>query len=339
MPTTKCSRIYEELLNRIRTGVYPVNSRFPSEYLLAEEFKVNKKTANKAVDLLVNDGLLQRKTGGAGTVVIQSASFPAGYIAFIAEPRPYQMRILTGLQQGALEYGYAVLVFFPSHPDCLQLMDSLASSRVSGFVLCSHFGNFAPRSTLPCVTVDHDAASRFPGCDTVSTDNFLGGKLIMDEVIRRGHRELAVYSSGRGLVDRTLRIDGFLESMRNAGVTVPSERIFYGVHYDDAAAVDALERIRQQLPGVSIIVCDADDAAVSMLKALRQLKLTIPVTSFGNTLNGADRPAAVEQFPELQGSAACRRLMHNIAGKTIGSGYRELTAPKLVNVEEIPIIG
>ena len=338
MSSTKSNQIYQELLNRIRKGIYPVGSRFPSEYLLADEFGVNKKTANKAVDLLVNDGLLARRTGGAGTQVLRTAPFPAGYIAFIADAHPYQMRILTGLQQCAQEFGYAVLVFFPSNPDCTQLIDSLVHSAVRGLVFCSHFGRCAVNSPLPCVTVDHDIIHRYPECDLVNTDNLLGGKLMMAEIIRRGHRSPAVYSSGREFPDRQGRIAGFLESMQLTGISSPQERIFYGVHYDDNAAVDALKNILALISDCSIIACDADDAAISMLKAVRKMAPEITVTSFGNSLHGADRLAAVEQFPELQGSAACRRLMHNIAAGIAGNGYRELIAPKLVNADEIPVI-
>ena len=71
---------------------------------------------------------------------------------------------------------------------------------------------------------------------------------------------------------------------------------------------------------------------------MRKLKKEITITSFGNSLNGADRLAAIEQFPEKLGSAACRRLMHNIKSGIHGSGYRELIAPQVVYQDEIPVI-
>ena len=35
------------LKNELQKGTYPVGSRFPSEYELADMFSINKKTANK----------------------------------------------------------------------------------------------------------------------------------------------------------------------------------------------------------------------------------------------------------------------------------------------------
>ena len=76
MRESKTQQLFQQLRERIESGIYPVGSRFPSEYLLADEFEVNKKTANKAVDMLVSIGLLRRGTGGAGTVVVKTFEFP-----------------------------------------------------------------------------------------------------------------------------------------------------------------------------------------------------------------------------------------------------------------------
>ena len=337
MRESKTQQLFRQLRERIESGVYPIGSRFPSEYLLADEFEVNKKTANKAVDMLVSTGLLKRGTGGAGTVVVKNFEFPKGQIAFFSDPSGYPMRILTGVQKCALEYGYAVTVFFPESTDCGELLASLVNSNVCGFIFCSQFGYLADKTGLPAVLVDHFPENDSP-VDALNTDDRLGGKLMMDEVLRRGHRKIAVYSSGRHYPIRQFRIAGFMESMRDAGFTSPQKQIFYGTAFDDLSATEALGQILEQEAETSIIVCDADDAACSMLKAVRKLKKEITITSYGNSLNGADRLAAIEQFPERLGSAACRRLMHNISAGISGSGYRELISPQVVCPDEIPVI-
>ena len=337
MYESKTRQLFRQLRERIESGIYPVGSRFPSEYLLAEEFAVNKKTANKAVDMLVSTGLLKRGIGGAGTVVVKNFEFPRGQIAFFSDPTSYHMRILTGVQKCALEYGYAVTVFFPETTDCGELIASLVNSNVCGFVFCSQFGYLADKTGLPAVLVDH-LPENDSSVDALNTDDRLGGKLMMDEVLRRNHRKIAVYSTGRHYPIRQFRVAGFMESMREAGIVFPQKQIFYGTVFDDCSAAEALQQILEQEPEISIIVCDADDAACSMLKAVRKMKKAITITSFGNSLNGADRLAAIEQFPEKLGSAACRRLMHNIKAGTPCTGYRELIAPQVVYQDEIPVI-
>ena len=336
MRISKTEKLFSQLRDRIEAGIYPVGSRFPSEYLLADEFLVNKKTANKAVDMLVSAGFLKRGTGGAGTIVVKSFEFPKGQIAFFSSPLSYHMRILTGVQKCALEYGYAVTVFFPESTDCGELLASLVNSNVCGFIFCSQFGYLADKTPLPGVAVDYlPDDSRI---DALNTDDRLGGKLMMDEVLRRGHKHIAVYSTGRHYPIRQFRVSGSMESLRDAGITSPQKQIFYGTAFDDGSAAEALSQILNHDPEISIIVCDADDAACSMLKAVRKRKKEITITSYGNSLNGADRLAAIEQFPERLGSAACRRLMHNISAGISGSGYRELISPQVVCPDEIPVI-
>ena len=61
MPEYKQGKIVEELLRRIREGVYA--ERLPLSQDLAQEFSVNFKTINKALNQLVADGILFRKKG------------------------------------------------------------------------------------------------------------------------------------------------------------------------------------------------------------------------------------------------------------------------------------
>ena len=61
MPEYKQGKIVEELLRRIREGAY--EEKLPLSQELAEEFGVNFKTINKALNQLVGDGILLRKKG------------------------------------------------------------------------------------------------------------------------------------------------------------------------------------------------------------------------------------------------------------------------------------
>ena len=69
---TKAETIYSELKERITQGIYPIGSRFPSELLLAQEYGINRKTANLAVAMLEKDGLVKRGIRGAGTTVSEN---------------------------------------------------------------------------------------------------------------------------------------------------------------------------------------------------------------------------------------------------------------------------
>jgi GntR family transcriptional regulator len=57
------------LIDKIRSGEYPVGSRIPSEHKLAAAFGIGRPTARQATDVLVRKRILVRKRG-AGTFVL-----------------------------------------------------------------------------------------------------------------------------------------------------------------------------------------------------------------------------------------------------------------------------
>jgi GntR family transcriptional regulator len=56
------------LIDRIRSGVYPAESRFPSQNELADEFGISRATVRSALDSLASRGLIVRRQG-VGTFV------------------------------------------------------------------------------------------------------------------------------------------------------------------------------------------------------------------------------------------------------------------------------
>lgn len=62
-------QLAERIEGEIRRGVYPVDSRIPSEHRLASEFAIGRPTVRQATDLLVRQGSLERRRG-SGTYVL-----------------------------------------------------------------------------------------------------------------------------------------------------------------------------------------------------------------------------------------------------------------------------
>ncbi|MGY3778065.1 GntR family transcriptional regulator [Isobaculum melis] len=70
--------VYQQVAHQIKQeiikGIYPVGAHIPTEIILENKFKVSKITIRKAIDLLVADGYVQKKTG-IGTVVLSNRLF------------------------------------------------------------------------------------------------------------------------------------------------------------------------------------------------------------------------------------------------------------------------
>jgi len=69
---TKYEKIANIIRQRIRDGVYPVETLIPDQVSLAEEFDVSRMTVKRAMDILELEGLIFRKRG-SGTYVKKTA--------------------------------------------------------------------------------------------------------------------------------------------------------------------------------------------------------------------------------------------------------------------------
>lgn len=63
---------YQALLERLKSGRYPVGARLPTEEELAQVFDVSRVTIRRSLDILVRDGFLERRQGSGYSVVTLS---------------------------------------------------------------------------------------------------------------------------------------------------------------------------------------------------------------------------------------------------------------------------
>lgn len=117
----KARELYLLLKQDISSGAYPLGSRLPSELRLADAFSVSRVTVRRALQALVEDGLIEKRVG-AGSVVRGGAAAPlradvatlmpqlvemgarssAQLLSFSYETAPPQIAADLGLTEGAL---------------------------------------------------------------------------------------------------------------------------------------------------------------------------------------------------------------------------------------------
>ncbi|GER74700.1 trehalose operon repressor [Weizmannia acidilactici] len=84
MRENKYMLIYNELADKIQKGKIESNSMLPSEHILAEQFSTSRETIRKALNLLSQNGYIQ-KIKGKGSVVldVKKFDFPvSGLVSF-----------------------------------------------------------------------------------------------------------------------------------------------------------------------------------------------------------------------------------------------------------------
>ncbi len=70
--TPKYEKAYRGILARMKTGCYPVGGRIHTEGELATHFEISRVTIRRALDMLVQDGYIERKQGSGYRVLTLS---------------------------------------------------------------------------------------------------------------------------------------------------------------------------------------------------------------------------------------------------------------------------
>ena len=325
------------LKKELQNGTYPIGSHFPSEYELADMFLINKKTANKAVSILVEEGYLERKRGRGGTVVRRTFKYPNHHILLImsVDVRFYA-KIANGIQTAALQDNSLVSIAAPELGQISSLMKNAKSIGING-IISSGFG-ILPDEGLPVIYLeDRLGNTTYP--EYVACDSYSGGYKIMKEVLSRGHRDIVILFH---MLNNPDRMNGMYDAMKENGIADYRERTFVLNESSVAETNIILRRIRKQYPGVTAFIACSDDDSYRMIQSMNSQKIDwigkIAVCGFGNIQGISDvfSMASVEQHPFLIGIESYRHLVNKIRNPELV--VKKLLEVDLVQTGNIPVI-
>ena len=154
-PAAKHRVIAETLASRIRRGAY--RAKIPGERALADEFGVNFKTANRAVGLLVDRGLVERRRG-EGTFVVKDTPTERTRLALAfykyspASPDPIYAELFASANSAAKAAGCSLELTMPGlepAPEGLspeeaaacrrtRFVDEIAAGGPEGILYCGN---------------------------------------------------------------------------------------------------------------------------------------------------------------------------------------------------------
>ena len=339
----KTRKIYNELKKRLESGFYAEGSKFPSENMLADEFSVNKMTINKIVSMLAEQAYLIRGCRGAGTKVADISSRPCGSLAFLAPLSAYTMQVLQGIYAEAIRRNFNVIIESPPVSELGHRLKLLKNSNIKGVISVTYGTPHLPEG-MKLFAVDCSVADTDPDVHIINSDNYQGGIQMMSEIIRRGHRNILIFSTeylfNNNNMLKTPRIRGFHHVMSENGIADFGERTFYGAPSSTADAKYFLETYLKRYPEITLIAADSDGSVSLLHSAALQLGIDCPgriaLTGFGNV---SPLPIAnVDQNPCRQGELAARYLIDYTLNGIDNAPSSVSVETSLVNIEQIPII-
>jgi LacI family transcriptional regulator len=193
---------------------------------------------------------------------------------------PYFSEVMRGIEWVAFEKDYTVLLCHSGYDlkRELQYVDILQMQRVAGVIWIPATANFEPYEKLvyygvPTVVLDrHIPDQEFPA---IVADNFRGGYLASEHLIKLGHQRIGAIARPVELSHSQDRVQGYLQALMDHGLPVDRELIAPGGYRLENGLKAFNKLIGLKKPPTAIFAYN-DIMAIGALRAAHQYGLKVP---------------------------------------------------------------
>src|SRR5690554_2855902 len=260
-PDSFYEQIKQKILKRISSGEYKAEEKIPSERELCRRYSVSRTTIRKAIDELVVEGILIRRSG-RGTFVSSNGSEKkkkTGNVLFLRcvhsdisrstseiKDDIFYPKVLAGVEIAASKNNYHCLYKIINENDFKK--EELENSiKNSDGIVCAEvhnrsFVNYLKRHSKPVVLVC--SSSKDTGFDVVDIDNLNGSIQAVNYLIENGHKEIVFIGGSEESRASTKRKNAYIRTLKENDLEMnPSFILSYGWRLEDGynAAVDLLK--------------------------------------------------------------------------------------------------
>lgn len=341
-------KLAEALRAQIAAGELLPGAQLPSVAQMQVQYGISLSTVNQAVALLEKDGLVVREQG-RGTFVAQRPTTPTvGTLGLVLHVEPlagaYMTELLGGIRSEAQRQNLELLWLNDEDVSDCRKADAI-------LMYCHPTEAYAlnPPANLPNVLLfQHNA-----DFTCVSTDDFNGAQIATRHLLEKGHRRIAyILSSNSDTISRQ-RLAGYQAALAEAGI-IPDEKWVRFIapggvknYRVDGEAVmrDWLQTNWRQL-GCTAIMAHNDEAAIGVMKALREQGIAVPddlsVVGFdGTELCELSTPMLTTVKVPLRelGASAVRLLAQQIGQNVVLEPQKLLLPVQLKEGESVVNLG
>lgn len=293
-------KIYQALKEDIQQEVYSCGMFLPTEASMAEKYGVDRTTIRKAIDLLIEDKMVERHAS-KGTMVIYNGKSDNDHVLWNSEgngnrdkkniafllPRgedksdritiPFYAQLFYEVERYSKELGFSVFYSTMDEMDDLLQMFGNTLDRLAGIIFVSNIAekhiNNALRLRVPAVLIN-GYSSRIP---SVASDNRRGTYLACENLIRLGHRKIGVLDGVSQYASAHARLEGVLRCFRDYKMDFNSDFLISNNGWEYKDGYEAMRRFLEkntELP--TAFICFNDRLAGGAIEAIHEKKLKIP---------------------------------------------------------------
>ena len=331
--------VADTLLKEIARGIFRDGQTLMTEEELRVRFDVSRQTVRQAIALLEDDGLVDRRRG-SGTYVRHGprrhqGMIQVGVVATFITDYIFPS-ILQGIE-GALNKAGAVMSLSATYNDSRterNILERMLEGHVDGLIFegtrtaketpnADLFQRFAERN-IPVLFIN----GYYPGMDRIPhllMDDYGGGKTAASVALDRGYRRPAGVFKTDDLQGAE-RLEGFMDEMKNRGITVPQERLLcFGTDerltlYNTPAGQAFIRMLKKG--EADCVICYNDVFAATLMEILRREGIRMPedvgFIGFDNaSFSGVVRPAltTLGHPKEEFGALAAEKVLRMISGE------------------------
>ncbi len=190
----------------------------------------------------------------------------------------FGLEIMGGISKGLYTLGYDFLVVHVNPYETDWAHQYLDSGRVDGFILMT-----SNRKQLHIKTLAEMGApfivwgTPIPQyrCCSVSGDDFEGGRLATEHLIRTGRQRIAFLGGPSDETEVQHRFRGYETALQAAGRSVDANMLAHG-DYSHASGVSAMQRLLEQASNLDAVFVNSDLMAIGAINVLRDHGKRVP---------------------------------------------------------------
>lgn len=265
-------QIYKRLLEEINQNIYKPGDRLPTEKELSDKYNVSRITSQKAMNMLVEDGIVTRYPGIGSFVSGGTLEHVMGYDGEVAE-KPiigivleaiwtcFGIEVFDGAYERAKELGYHLIIkkSYGDQEKEIEAINELIDMGAKGIIIMPVHGDYYNEEILKLVVekfpiVFLDRYLNGIHVPFVGTDNIRATNECVTHFAKQGHKHVAlITTSDHQATTLDERKQGYIESMVNNNMLINKKHIYDQVdcivpHQNNKDKISMkLERVKQFL--------------------------------------------------------------------------------------------